>query len=116
MVATGRDSGGILMAGGWFAKRFPRRLTADPAALARMAWNPSYRAPHPSELLDPDPFTPPGPPPMTAAERELLDAVLADQDADEPRLRYADWCDAQGDERGEFIRAQIDPTRRAGDV
>jgi uncharacterized protein (TIGR02996 family) len=44
---------------------------------------------------------------MTPHERELLDAVLADPDADEPRLRYADWFDSQGDERGEFIRLQI---------
>ncbi len=99
------------MAGRWFAKRFPRRLPATAADLARMAWNPSYRAPHPSELLDPDPFTPPGPPPMSAEERALLDAVLADPDADEPRLRYADWCDRQGDPRGEFIRAQISERR-----
>jgi uncharacterized protein (TIGR02996 family) len=104
------------MAGRWFAKRFPRRLPASAADLARMAWNPSYRTPHPSELLHPDPFVPPGPPPMSAAERGLLDAVLADPDADEPRLRYADWCDRQGDERGEFIRLQIERSRRAGGV
>jgi uncharacterized protein (TIGR02996 family) len=96
------------MAGRWFAKRFPRRLVSVSAAdLARMAWNPSYRAPHPSELLDPDPFVPPGPPPMTAHERSLLDAVLADPDADEPRLRYAEWYDRLGDPRGELIRVQI---------
>jgi uncharacterized protein (TIGR02996 family) len=95
------------MAGGWFAKRFPRRLPATAAGLARMAWNPSYRAPHPSELLSPDPFVPPGPPPMTPHERDLLDAVLADPDADEPRLRYAEWYDRLDDERGEFIRLQI---------
>jgi uncharacterized protein (TIGR02996 family) len=104
------------MAGRWFAKRFPRRLPATAADLARMAWNPSYRAPHPSELLDPDPFVPPGPPPMTPYERGLLDAVLADPDADEPRLRYAEWYDRQGDERGEFIRLQIDQTKRTGGV
>ncbi len=96
------------MAGRWFAKRFPRRLSSATAAdLARMAWSPSYRAPHPSELLHPGPFTSPGPPPMPAAERKLLDAVLADPDSDEPRLRYAEWCDRQGDPRGEFIRTQI---------
>jgi uncharacterized protein (TIGR02996 family) len=103
------------MAGRWFAKRFPRRLAGATAAdLARMAWNPSYRAPHPSELLDPDPFVPPGPPPMTPHERELLDAVLADPDADEPRLRYAEWYDRQKDERGEFIRSQIEEFHRGG--
>ena len=103
------------MAGRWFAKRFPRRLPGATAAdLARMAWNPSYRAPHPSEVLDPDPFVPPGPPPMTPHERELLDAVLADPDADEPRLRYAAWFDRQGDEHGEFIRLQIEEFHRGG--
>jgi uncharacterized protein (TIGR02996 family) len=103
------------MAGRWFAKRFPRRLPATAADLARMAWNPSYRAPHPSELLDPDPFVPPGPPPMTPHERALLDAVLADPDADEPRLRYAEWYDRLGDERGEFIRVQVDVVRSLRD-
>lgn len=103
------------MVGRWFAKRFPRRLAGATAAdLVRMARNPSYRAAHPAELLTPDPFTPPGPPPMSAAARDLLDAVLADPDADAPRLRFADWCDRQGDPRGEFIRAQIDAFHRGG--
>ena len=41
-------------------------------------------------------------------EREaLLAAVVADPDADLPRLVYADWCDQNGDPaRAEFIRVQ----------
>jgi uncharacterized protein (TIGR02996 family) len=58
-------------------------------------------------VLEPEPFTPPGPQAMSVEERALLDAVLADPDADEPRLKYAAWCDRLGDPRGEFIRVQI---------
>jgi uncharacterized protein (TIGR02996 family) len=92
------------MASRWFAKRFPRRLATD---FTRMAWNPSHLAPYPAELLHPGPFTPPGPPTLSLEERALLDAVLADPDADTPRLRYADWCDQRNDPRGAFIRTQI---------
>lgn len=87
------------MAGSWFAKR-----RADFAWVAR---GPSHRAPHPAELLNPEPFTPPTGPRMSAEERQLLDAVLAEPDADGPRLRYAEWCDRQGDPRGAFIREQL---------
>src|SRR4051812_34078818 len=81
----------------WFAKRFPRRLRPGltDAELCAMARNPSYRCPHPRDVLDPEPFTPPGPPPMSAEERALLDAVLGDPDADEPRLRYAEWLEGR---------------------
>jgi uncharacterized protein (TIGR02996 family) len=41
---------------------------------------------------------------MTPHERALLDAVLADPDADEPRLRYAEWLHSAW---GEFIIAQV---------
>lgn len=97
------------MAWSWFAKRFPRRLRPGltDAELNAMARNPSYRCPHPRDVLDPEPFTPPGPPVMSAEERALLDAVLADPDADRPRLRYAERLDRCGDPRGEFIRLQI---------
>lgn len=44
-------------------RRFPRRLTTDDARLSWMARGLSWRAPHPQEVLDPDPFTPPTPPP-----------------------------------------------------
>lgn len=40
---------------------------------------------------------------------ELLAAVLADPDADEPRLLAADWLEDNGEpERAEFIRVQIE--------
>ena len=46
-----------------------------------------------------------------AENQDLLQAVLATPDADEPRLAYAAWCDQHGDEdtrlRGEFIRLQL---------
>jgi uncharacterized protein (TIGR02996 family) len=42
----------------------------------------------------------------------LLAAVLADPDADLPRLVYADWLDEHGEpERAEFIRVQIELAR-----
>lgn len=93
----------------WFAKRFPRRLrpVLTDAELCAMARNPSFRCPHPRDVLDPEPFTPPGPPAMSADERSLLDAVLADPRDDGPRLRYAEWFDRRKDPRGEFIRLQI---------
>ena len=41
--------------------RFPKRLTPHPtdADWRRMAWAPSYRAPHPDEVRHPGPFVPP---------------------------------------------------------
>src|SRR5438477_9044055 len=36
----------------------------------------------------------------------FLQAILADPEADSPRLIYADWLEEQGDPRGEFIRLQ----------
>jgi uncharacterized protein (TIGR02996 family) len=39
-------------------------------------------------------------------ERALLDAIVRDPDADEPRRVYADWLIEEGDPRGEFIQAQ----------
>lgn len=41
---------------------------------------------------------------------ELLAAVYADPDRDEPRLVYADWLSAHGDPRGELITLQINRT------
>ena len=52
--------------------RFPRRLTADDAMLNRMARGLSWRGPHPREVLDPDPFVPPTPPPPSGGEGEWL--------------------------------------------
>ncbi len=41
-------------------------------------------------------------------ERELFEAILQNPDDIAPRLVYADWCDEQGDPRGEFIRIQCE--------
>ena len=47
----------------------------------------------------------------------LLAAVVADPDADLPRLVYADWCDDHGEpERAEFIRVQCELARDATDL
>jgi uncharacterized protein (TIGR02996 family) len=44
----------------------------------------------------------------------FLEAIVADPDADGPRLVYADWLDEQGDPvRAEFIRTQIALARMA---
>src|SRR5947199_380170 len=44
--------------------------------------------------------------PGMAENQQLFRAVLADPDDDDPRLRYAQWLEAQGDPRGEFILVQ----------
>jgi uncharacterized protein (TIGR02996 family) len=44
---------------------------------------------------------------MDADERLLMDAILADPDADEPRLRFAEWVEACDPERASFIRHQL---------
>ena len=41
-------------------------------------------------------------------ERELFEAIRQNPDDLTPRLIYADWCDQQGDPRGEFIRIQCE--------
>lgn len=46
-----------------------------------------------------------------ATESELLKAVLDKPDDDKPRLAYADWCEAQKDSLGEFIRLQLDAAK-----
>src|SRR5262245_23679699 len=38
--------------------------------------------------------------------RDLLQAILEDPDADAPRLIYADWLEEQADPRAAFIRVQ----------
>jgi uncharacterized protein (TIGR02996 family) len=46
----------------------------------------------------------------------LTAAVLADPDADLPRLLFADWCDDHGDpDRAEFVRVQVELARLAAD-
>lgn len=49
---------------------------------------------------------------VTGAEDEatLRAAIIADPDADEPRLVYADWLMERGDVRGELIRLQCAPS------
>jgi uncharacterized protein (TIGR02996 family) len=47
---------------------------------------------------------------------ELLAAVHAAPDCDEPRLVYADWLSAHGDPRGEFITLQIERALAGGPV
>lgn len=51
-----------------------------------------------------------------ARTAELLAAVHADPDHDEPRLVYADWLAAQGDPHAEFITLQIERARIGGAV
>ena len=43
-----------------------------------------------------------------ARQRELLDAIFAAPDEDEPRHVYADWLIEQGDRRGELIAVQCE--------
>jgi hypothetical protein len=54
--------------------RFPRRLTDDDARLSWLARGISWRAPHPDEVLHPEPFVPPtpDPPPAGAGEGDWL--------------------------------------------
>jgi uncharacterized protein (TIGR02996 family) len=49
---------------------------------------------------------PVGPLVRTAAERKLIEQIVAEPDQDGPRLRYADWLEKRSDPRGEFIRVQ----------
>jgi uncharacterized protein (TIGR02996 family) len=44
-----------------------------------------------------------------ATETELLDAICAAPELDEPRLAYAGWLELRGDPRGEFIHASCTP-------
>lgn len=47
----------------------------------------------------------------TATQHDLLAAVLADPEADAPRLVYADWLTERGDPRGIFISLQCELAR-----
>src|SRR4051794_24408715 len=59
------------------------------------------------------PLPPAAPPAPNPEELSLLRAVAAEPEIDSPRLVYADWCDENGQpERAEFIRLQIDRSRR----
>ena len=54
-------------------------------------------------------ISPPAPKPKSA--NELLAEVLADPEADAPRMVYADWLTQAGDPRGEFIALQLERDR-----
>jgi uncharacterized protein (TIGR02996 family) len=86
----------------------PARLRLWPTTdeLARMARHPAAYAPTAAEVLTPPPVPLPTVP-MGEAERVLMNAIIADPDADEPRLRYADWIEPTDPERAAFICAQI---------
>ncbi|MEO2091433.1 MAG: TIGR02996 domain-containing protein [Gemmataceae bacterium] len=85
-----------------------RRMRLWPTAeeLRRMVRHPSAYAPTAAEVLTPD-RVPPLVVSMSADERRLMDAILADPDADAPRLRYANWVEAMDPERAAFIRGQV---------
>lgn len=86
----------------------PARLRLWPTAeeLARMARHPAAYAPTAAEVLTPGPVPPPTVP-MGVEERRLMDAILADPDADEPRWKFAEWVEASDPERAAFIRQQL---------
>lgn len=86
----------------------PARLRLWPTAeeLRRMARHPAAYAPTAAEVLTPGPVPLPAVA-MSADERKLMDAIIADPDADEPRLKYAEWVEASDPERAAFIREQI---------
>jgi|SRR6185503_1468534 len=49
---------------------------------------------------------------MTHDQRSLLTAILSDPEDDMPRMKYADWCEENGDgERAAFIRVQMELAR-----
>lgn len=52
---------------------------------------------------------------MTRAT-DLEAAILADPSADEPRLVYGDWLQAEGDPRGELVTLQAERRRRPDDL
>lgn len=86
------------------------RLWPTAAELMRMARHPAAYAPTAAEVLTPGPVPPPVIA-MGAEERRLMDAILADPDMDEPRLRFADWVEATDPERAVFIRSQLGSPR-----
>lgn len=88
-----------------FRHRLPAFLSA--ADWQKIAWAPSYRAPRAEDVLHPPPFVPPAGPCLDPAERRCLDAVLADPDADAPRLAYADWLSTRGNSQGAILRDQV---------
>lgn len=92
-----------------------------------MARHPSAYAPTAEEVLHPPPVPLPTVP-MLDEERRLINDVLANPDADEPRLRFAEWVEQSDPARAQFIRSQLtdrgertagthpEPCRRLADV
>ena len=76
--------------------RAPRRRSRPAARSGRAASQ--SRSRRPPDILD-----------GMATEAELLDAICAAPELDEPRLVYAGWLEERGDLRGEFIRASCTP-------
>src|SRR5262249_19805572 len=50
------------------------------------------------------------------SQRQLLAAALADQEAEAPRLIYADWLEDQGDPLAELVRVQVALAREDDDL
>src|SRR5262249_31522633 len=81
-------------------------MTAKPNFQA-MAQAPSYRAPRAKDVLRPRAFVPPQPR-MAGEELALMQYVIATPEAASPRLRLADWYEANGNaKRAAFIRGQL---------
>lgn len=96
----------------------PARLRLWPTTdeLARMARHPAAYAPTAAEVLTPPPVPLPAVP-MGQAERALMAEVIADPDADGPRLQYAEWVEPTDPDRAAFIREQLaNPDSHAGGV
>ncbi len=74
--------------------------------LKRMAFRPSRYGPTAAEVLTPGPLPSPkieyGP-----DERRLMDAILKEPGADEPRLKFAEFIESSDPARADFIRAQL---------
>ena len=76
--------------------------------------HPAAYAPTAAEVLTPAPV----PKPVIAMgveERRLMGVIVADPDADGPRLAFADWVEARDAEWAGLIRGQIGLPRHAGE-
>lgn len=92
----------------WWRPKLPPRLKLWPTMtdLRRMARHPSAYCPTAEEFLNPGPVPLPEVP-MSAEEPVRLASILADPDADEPRLKFADWVESVDPARAAFIRRQV---------
>lgn len=80
-----------------------------------MARHPAAYAPTAAEVLTPG-VVPPPVVVMGVEERWLMDAIVANPDADEPRLRYADWVERSDPKRAVFIREQTEHPLSSSEV